>query len=68
MHVYDAVAQTASDVSDRRNAQMRAAACAMRRASDPAEASRRLKAFLETETDPEWRAYAERLLREAQGS
>jgi membrane associated rhomboid family serine protease len=63
--VFDGAATRAQDPALRRTARMRAATCALRRSGDARDAARRLEAIIEAEADSEWRAYAEKLLREA---
>ncbi len=66
--IYDRIAANDSDERNRRTAQLRAATARLRRGSCAEDAIARLRAFLQTEEDDDWRAYAEKLLREAETS
>jgi hypothetical protein len=63
--VYEHIARVSEDRSFRDMATVRLAACLIRSLGRPADAAAKLRVFLETSPDASWRAYAERLLREA---
>lgn len=64
--VYEALASRTDDDATRARATLRAAACLIRRLGRPAEGADRLKALTLSASDADSRAYADRLLREAE--
>jgi len=66
LEVYDHVAQRTSAEAIRARAGIRAAACLIRRLGMPREGAERLRGMLAGAGDAEWRAYAVRLLKEAE--
>ncbi len=65
VHVFHSVTHTSPDPSLRAQATVRAAACLLRYLHQPEKAHSLLTAFLTHATDDDWRAYATKLLREA---
>ncbi len=65
--VLDGIAASDPDEKTRRTARLRAATALLRKGADRLDAASRLRRFLQEEEDGDWRAYAEKLLREAEG-
>jgi len=63
--VYEHIARVSEDRSFSAMATVRLATCLIRSLGRPADAAATLRAFLGASPDASWRAYAERLLREA---